>query len=89
MGKIACISPKAAHPTGPDMLAHCEMLTGNLRYFHNQMLKPKMAPSMALAVVASWYRMSAALDQRLPYLTAPMTVLFLVVVTTRWLSFVK
>ena len=54
------------------------------------MQNPKMAPPMALlAVVTSWYRMSAAMDQRLPYLTAPMTVLFLVVMTTRLLSFVK
>ena len=57
--------------------------------FHNQMPKLRMAPTMAQAVVVSWCRMSDAMDQRLPYSTAPITGSYRVAVTMKWLSSAK
>ena len=57
--------------------------------FHNQMPKLRMAPSMAQAVVVSWCRTSDAMDQRLPYSTAPITGSYRVAVTMKWLSSAK
>ena len=62
---------------------------GLIDHFHHQMQRPSMVHPMAQAVGISLYKMSTAVGQRLPYMTAPMTGTYLVVVTMRWLSFVK